>query len=176
MALSAAVSRAAVLYDTSLDQWYNSRQSIGGESLCLLDGRALDKDLRDRPSYEVNKPPVERVARIVKKLLAIEHAYRTRPQSPEMWVLWVHASAARFYLDIADRVKFVGRRDPQANIFKLVHDWLCDCKQRWSAGQCGRCSLSFWWSGEWRSANPPTVSLMSLHRHTLCCGLVGNNR
>jgi hypothetical protein len=52
-----------------------------------------------------------------------------------MWVFWVHASnAARFeqsYRDIADRVKVAGRRDPQGNIFKLVHDWLCDCKQRW---------------------------------------------
>jgi hypothetical protein len=50
-------------------------------------------------------------------------------------VFWVHASnVARFeqsYRDIADRVKITGRRDPQANIFKLVHDWLCDCKQRW---------------------------------------------
>jgi hypothetical protein len=50
-------------------------------------------------------------------------------------VYWVHASnAARFeqsYRDIADRVKIFGRRDPQANIFKLVHDWLCDSRQRW---------------------------------------------
>jgi tetratricopeptide (TPR) repeat protein len=47
----------------------------------------------------------------------------------------VHASnAARFeqsYRDIADRVKIFGRQDPQANIFKLVHDWLCTCTQRW---------------------------------------------
>jgi tetratricopeptide (TPR) repeat protein len=50
-------------------------------------------------------------------------------------VFWVHASnAARFeqsFRDMADRVKIAGRRDSQANIFKLVHDWLCDCKQRW---------------------------------------------
>jgi hypothetical protein len=50
-------------------------------------------------------------------------------------VFWVHASnAAQFeqsYRDIADRVKIAGRRDLQANIFKLVRDWLCDCKQRW---------------------------------------------
>jgi UDP-2,3-diacylglucosamine pyrophosphatase LpxH len=50
-------------------------------------------------------------------------------------VFWVHASnAARFeqsFRDIADRVKIAGRRDPQANIYKLVHGWLCDCKQRW---------------------------------------------
>ncbi|KAF1941182.1 hypothetical protein EJ02DRAFT_348387, partial [Clathrospora elynae] len=70
-----------------------------------------------------------------KSQLAIEYAYRTRKQSPETWVFWVHASnAARFeqsYRDIADCVKIAGRRDPQANIFKLVHDWLRDCKQRW---------------------------------------------
>jgi hypothetical protein len=50
-------------------------------------------------------------------------------------VFWVHASnAARFeqsFRDIADRVKIAGRRDSQVNIFKLVHDWLRDCKQRW---------------------------------------------
>jgi hypothetical protein len=50
-------------------------------------------------------------------------------------VFWVHASnAARFeqsYRDIADLVKIARRRDPQVNIFKLVHDWLCDCRQRW---------------------------------------------
>ncbi|KAI1663834.1 TPR-12 multi-domain protein [Pyrenophora tritici-repentis] len=70
-----------------------------------------------------------------KSQLAIEHAYRTREQSPETWVFWVHASnVARFeqsYRDIADRVKIFGRRDPQADIFKLVHDWLCSCTQRW---------------------------------------------
>jgi hypothetical protein len=50
-------------------------------------------------------------------------------------VFWVHASnAARFeqsYRDIANRVKIAGRRDPQANIFELVHNWLCDSRQRW---------------------------------------------
>lgn len=50
-------------------------------------------------------------------------------------MFWVHASnAARFeqsFRDIADRVKIAGRRDSQANIYKLVHGWLCDCKQRW---------------------------------------------
>ncbi|KAI2479373.1 hypothetical protein Ptr902_09584 [Pyrenophora tritici-repentis] len=70
-----------------------------------------------------------------RRRLAIEHAYRTHEQSPETWVFWVHASnAVRFeqsYRDIADRVKIFGRRDPQANIFKLVHDWLCDSRQRW---------------------------------------------
>ncbi|KAF1976091.1 hypothetical protein BU23DRAFT_456756, partial [Bimuria novae-zelandiae CBS 107.79] len=67
--------------------------------------------------------------------LAIEHAYRTREQTPETWMLWAHASnAARLeqsFREIADCVKIAGRQDVQANIFKLVHDWLCDSKHRW---------------------------------------------
>ncbi|OCK91152.1 uncharacterized protein K441DRAFT_225382 [Cenococcum geophilum 1.58] len=65
--------------------------------------------------------------------LAIEHCYRIREQSAETWVFWVHASnAARFeqsYWDIADHLKISGRRNPRVNIFKLVHDWLCDEKK-----------------------------------------------
>ncbi|KAH8701324.1 hypothetical protein GQ44DRAFT_753515 [Phaeosphaeriaceae sp. PMI808] len=70
-----------------------------------------------------------------KSQLAIEHAYRTHEGSPETWVFWVHASnATRFeqgFRNIADCVKIAGRQNPHANIFKLVHDWLRDCKQRW---------------------------------------------
>jgi len=43
-------------------------------------------------------------------------------------VFWIHASStARFeqsYRDIADHIKIFGRKDPKANILKLVHDWL----------------------------------------------------
>ncbi|KAH8723847.1 P-loop containing nucleoside triphosphate hydrolase protein [Phaeosphaeriaceae sp. PMI808] len=70
-----------------------------------------------------------------KSQLAIEYAYRTRHQSPETWVFWVHASnAARFeqsFRDIADRVKIAGRDKAQTNIVKLVHDWLHDKKRKW---------------------------------------------
>ncbi|KAH8589491.1 hypothetical protein B0O99DRAFT_692387 [Bisporella sp. PMI_857] len=63
-----------------------------------------------------------------KSQLAIEYAYRTRDLSSETWVFWVHASnAARFeqgFRDIANYIKITGRRNPQANIFQLVHDWL----------------------------------------------------
>jgi hypothetical protein len=45
-------------------------------------------------------------------------------------VFWVHASnAARFeesFREVANRVKIPGRQNPTANIFQLVHDWLCD--------------------------------------------------
>ncbi|PVH69231.1 hypothetical protein DL98DRAFT_554516 [Cadophora sp. DSE1049] len=72
-----------------------------------------------------------------KSQLAIEYAYRTRDRSPETWVFWAHASnAARFeqsFRDIADRVKIPGRQSPTANIFQLVHDWLCDEKNgKWA--------------------------------------------
>jgi tetratricopeptide (TPR) repeat protein len=51
-------------------------------------------------------------------------------------VFWVHASnTARLeqsFWEIADQVKIRGRKDPQANVFKLVHDWLRDAKHgRW---------------------------------------------
>ncbi|PVH70498.1 TPR-like protein [Cadophora sp. DSE1049] len=67
--------------------------------------------------------------------LAIEYAYRTRDRSPETWVFWVHASnAARFeqsFRDIANYVKISGRKNPQADILQLVHDWLRDDKGKW---------------------------------------------
>lgn len=31
----------------------------------------------------------------------------------------------------ADRIKIEGRQDPRVNIFKLVHDWMCDTDERW---------------------------------------------
>jgi hypothetical protein len=51
-------------------------------------------------------------------------------------VFWVHASnntrLEQSFREIADQVKARGRKDPQANVFKLVHDWLRDAKNgRW---------------------------------------------
>ncbi|OCL12963.1 hypothetical protein AOQ84DRAFT_274600, partial [Glonium stellatum] len=70
-----------------------------------------------------------------KSQLAIEYAYRTRERSPNTWVFWVHASnAARFeksYRDIANFLKVSGRKNPKANIFLLVHDWLRDERRNW---------------------------------------------
>ncbi|KAJ5225044.1 Tetratricopeptide-like helical [Penicillium chermesinum] len=65
-----------------------------------------------------------------KSQLAIEFCYQVRDQSPEKWVLWIHASnAARVEQScrgIADRLKIPGHRNPQANALKLVCDWLSD--------------------------------------------------
>jgi tetratricopeptide (TPR) repeat protein len=71
-----------------------------------------------------------------KSQLAIEHCYRTAELSPHTWVFWAHVSnTARLeqsFRDIADQVKIRGRRDPQTNVFELVHDWLRDTKNgRW---------------------------------------------
>jgi tetratricopeptide (TPR) repeat protein len=51
-------------------------------------------------------------------------------------VFWAHASnTARLeqsFREIAEQVKVRGRKDPQADVFKLVHDWLRDAKNgRW---------------------------------------------
>jgi tetratricopeptide (TPR) repeat protein len=71
-----------------------------------------------------------------KSQLAIEHCYRTAERSPDTWVFWVHASnTARLeqsFREIADQIKVRGRNDLQADVFKLVHDWLRDAKNgRW---------------------------------------------
>ena len=52
-------------------------------------------------------------------------------------MFWVHASnTPRFeqsFRDIANCVKIYGRLNPQANIFQLVHDWLCDKRKgKWA--------------------------------------------
>jgi hypothetical protein len=53
-----------------------------------------------------------------------------------MWVLWAHASnTARLeqsFREIAELIKVRGCKEPQADVFKLVHDWLRDEKNgRW---------------------------------------------
>jgi hypothetical protein len=67
-----------------------------------------------------------------KSQLAIEYAYQIHKREPETWIFWIHASNAdRFkqsYLDVAETVKLFGRRDPRANIFRLVYNWLQDRK------------------------------------------------
>ncbi|KAF2631425.1 hypothetical protein BU25DRAFT_384710 [Macroventuria anomochaeta] len=71
-----------------------------------------------------------------KSQIAIEYAYRAREAAPHMWVFWVHASTtARFeqaYREIAVRVELPGRDDPKTDIFRSVHNWLCDERNgRW---------------------------------------------
>ncbi|KAJ5030679.1 hypothetical protein PSV08DRAFT_358843 [Bipolaris maydis] len=71
-----------------------------------------------------------------KSQLAIEHCYRTAEQSLDTWVFWAHASnTARLeqsFREIANQVRARGRKDPQADVFELVRDWLRNAKNgRW---------------------------------------------
>lgn len=71
-----------------------------------------------------------------KSQLAIEYCYRLREQSPDTWVLWVHASnAARFnssIRDAADQLQMAGRDDPKADIIQLFQGWLQNSRNgRW---------------------------------------------
>jgi tetratricopeptide (TPR) repeat protein len=63
-----------------------------------------------------------------KSQLAIEYARDLRQQSPETWVLWIHASnAARFdqsVHEISDRLRLPGHEDPKANHLKFLQRWL----------------------------------------------------
>ena len=51
-------------------------------------------------------------------------------------MLWVHASSLPHFeqscRNIADRVKIPGRQNPEANVFKLLHNWLhSESKGKW---------------------------------------------
>jgi tetratricopeptide (TPR) repeat protein len=69
-----------------------------------------------------------------KSQLAIEYTHRLRQTSRETWVLWIYASnPARFEQSVRntlDQLRVRGRKDPRANIFQLLHDWLCDSRSR----------------------------------------------
>ncbi|OAG04125.1 uncharacterized protein CC84DRAFT_1207310 [Paraphaeosphaeria sporulosa] len=94
-------------------------------------GTLLDQ-IRERCAAPASRVALVGLGGVGKSQLAIEHCYRTAEQSPETWVLWAHASnAARLeqsFREIADQVKVRGRKDPHADVFKLVHDWLRDAK------------------------------------------------
>ncbi|KAL5387729.1 hypothetical protein DPSP01_003521 [Paraphaeosphaeria sporulosa] len=95
-------------------------------------GTLLDQ-IREKSTAPASRIALVGLGGVGKSQLAIEHCYRTAERSPETWVFWVHASnAARLeqgFRDIANRVKLAGRKDPQADVFKLAHDWLRDEKK-----------------------------------------------
>jgi hypothetical protein len=88
--------------------------------------------IRERCAAPASRVALVGLGGVGKSQLAIEHCYRTAEQSPDTWVFWAHASnTARLeqsFREIADQVKVRGRKDPQANVFKLVHDWLRNVK------------------------------------------------
>ncbi|KAF2467718.1 uncharacterized protein BDR25DRAFT_233833, partial [Lindgomyces ingoldianus] len=98
-------------------------------------GTLLDQ-IREKCAAPASRIALVGLGGVGKSQLAIEHCYQTADEYPETWVFWVHASnPARLeqgFRDIANRVKLAGRKDPQADVFKLVHDWLRDkSKARW---------------------------------------------
>ena len=101
----------------------------------FVDRGDLLSQVDERCSQPAGRAALVGLGGVGKSQLAIEYTHRTRERSPDTWVFWVHASnAARFeqdYQDIADVIKIAGREDPQADIFKLVHDWLRGCEGKW---------------------------------------------
>ncbi|OAL07735.1 TPR-like protein [Phaeosphaeriaceae sp. SRC1lsM3a] len=98
-------------------------------------GTLLDQ-IRERCTARASRVALVGLGGVGKSQLAIEHCYRTVEQSPETWVFWAHASSTarleQSFREIADQVKALGRKDSQADVFKLVHDWLRDRKNgRW---------------------------------------------
>ncbi|KAG4440291.1 hypothetical protein IFR05_004252 [Cadophora sp. M221] len=95
--------------------------------------RAILEQIHQKCAVPGSRTALVGLGGVGKSQLAIEYAYRTRDRSPDTWVFWAHASnTARFeqsFRDIANRVKIPGRQSPAANIFQLVHDWLCDKKK-----------------------------------------------
>jgi tetratricopeptide (TPR) repeat protein len=65
-----------------------------------------------------------------KTQLAVEYAEHLRKQSPETWVLWLHAATvARFeqsVREVAGRIKVPGRGEPNADILQLFQEWFQD--------------------------------------------------
>ncbi|KFY18132.1 hypothetical protein V492_00124 [Pseudogymnoascus sp. VKM F-4246] len=65
-----------------------------------------------------------------KSQIAIEYAYRARKHQPQLSVFWIHASTrTRFeqaYQEMAERLELPGRHNPEANVLRLVYNWLSD--------------------------------------------------
>ncbi|KAN0082306.1 TPR-like protein [Elaphomyces granulatus] len=90
--------------------------------------REILTEIQSKCSQPASRVALVGLGGVGKSQLAIEYSYQVRESSPDMWVFWVHASStARFqegYREIAERVKIAGWDNPDANILRLVNNWL----------------------------------------------------
>ncbi|KAL4745969.1 hypothetical protein BDW72DRAFT_207750 [Aspergillus terricola var. indicus] len=100
---------------------------------------ALDPDFVSRDAlhriHDIASSPGSRMVLVGlggvgKTQLAIEYSHQVRRESPDTWVIWIHASnAARCHeslQEFARKARIPGYQDPNAHIFQLVGDWLGD--------------------------------------------------
>ena len=104
--------------------------------------------------------------------MAIEYSHELREQSPDTWVFWVHASnVARLeqgFWRIANTVNISGRLDWKANIFKLVHDWLCNgTRNKWLLVLDGLDGVRSSYDALFTTANEPERGLSNTMRQLL---------
>ena len=101
----------------------------------FVDRGELLSQIDQQCSRQAGRAALVGLGGVGKSQLAIEYAHRTRERSPGTWVFWVHASnAARFeqgFRNIADVAKVPGREEPQADMLRLVHDWLRGSEEKW---------------------------------------------
>ncbi|KAF2175866.1 hypothetical protein K469DRAFT_52280 [Zopfia rhizophila CBS 207.26] len=98
--------------------------------------RHILSDIHCKSQQSASRVALVGLGGVGKSQLAVEYSYRVQENSPATWVFWVHASSrARFeegYRKIAERAKLPGWDQPDVDILKLVHSWLCDeANGRW---------------------------------------------
>ncbi|OBT40026.1 hypothetical protein VE00_09394 [Pseudogymnoascus sp. WSF 3629] len=105
---------------------------VGREDILVKIGEKF----RQAASQDHRRVALVGLGGVGKSQIAIEYAYRVRESAPQTWAFWVHASnAGRFrqaYTNIAAKIELPDRDDPNADILRLVYNWLCDERNgRW---------------------------------------------
>ncbi|KAF2244063.1 TPR-like protein [Trematosphaeria pertusa] len=91
--------------------------------------RTVLSDVISRRGFPGSRLALWGLGGIGKSQIAIEYGYRVRNRSPQTWVFWVRAgSIARFeedYRKIAKALHIPGSDEKNADLLRMVHDWLC---------------------------------------------------
>ncbi|KAK5107968.1 hypothetical protein LTR62_000513 [Meristemomyces frigidus] len=90
----------------------------------------LTDQVRAKLSIPKSRVELAGLGGVGKSQLAIDYAHELRQQSPNTWVLWIHASnAAQFEQSVRDAVdvlKLHGREEPKVDLLLLLRNWLRD--------------------------------------------------